>query len=84
MATKAACFELAEKLGAVIEDDGNRVSIEAPKFHTTIDQDHELVYDCGFTRSGIWRSVWKDLNREFIPCAQHATSDCEWCDGAGA
>lgn len=81
MTTKAKVYALATDLGATIEDDGYRISVEAPKYERVTIDEHELVYDTGRMngRAGVWRVIWRDLLRGFVPCTDYDAGICEWC-----
>jgi hypothetical protein len=81
MASKKRCYDLAEKLGATIDDSrGDLVILTAPKFMTCDVDLHERFYDCSWGRGDLWKDVWQDLKFGFDECDLHKIGECEWCD----
>lgn len=82
--SRKRAFELAEKLGATIHDEGTSFGLEAPKGMRIQRGLHELVYDCEdgiknpFTGRTVWQEIIEDLKQDlFETCTDTA---CEWCN----
>jgi hypothetical protein len=78
--SKKRCYQLAEKLGATIDDRGDLVLMTAPKFMTCDIEVHERHYDCSWGRADLWKDVWEDLKYGFQECDLYKIGECEWCD----
>ena len=74
----------AEALGATVDDDGSRITVEAPEGkHFTYLNIHEVVHAYGEGSWGNSRSeaivgAIDDLTEGFRKCDDESCPDCEW------
>jgi hypothetical protein len=81
MSSKAKCYEKAEKLGYIIDEDYEQIRLEAPKGFCWSQDIHETIseYWIGekgtMSKANAWKTVWSEIGTA-EPCE---IVDCEWC-----
>jgi hypothetical protein len=78
MATKAQAVEAAKRIGLILQDEGDAMSVFFQRGKHDGNGTHELVtvLDRYQSKAQAWDAVLDDINTQWVDCH---IADCEWC-----